>query len=481
MTAHPTSKQFNQNVKNALANKNLQVALNLPGGGLAARRTAASDKLPEFEKLCDAARDVRAHALANIDQYLEIYETNAITAGSKVHWAETADQACDIILKICAEASVDDRKAVVNKGKSMVSEEIGLNAVLEKNGHTVVETDLGEYIIQLRGEAPSHVIAPAAHVTKAEVEDEFRRKHAHLDADRQFPDPQSLVREARKVLREKYFDAAVGITGANMLIAETGQSVIVTNEGNGDLTQSLSRIHIVIASIDKITPTLDDASTIIRVLARSATGQQITAYTTFSKGPRRDGDPDGPEEYHVVILDNGRSQMIGGAFHDMLRCIRCGACMNHCPVYKAVGGHSYGWVYVGPMGAVLTPRFVGLEEGSNLPNASTFCGRCEAVCPVRIPLPKLMRRHRIEAHEKGLTRPVERYALGIWAFFAKRPRLYHFGTFVGMSLMTLIGRKKGRFAKLPLASGWTKHRDFTAPQGGTFQAQYAKKMRAKKK
>ena len=212
-----------------------------------------------------------------------------------------------------------------------------------------------------------------------------------------------MLAEARGVLREKFLAADVGITGANFLVAETGSSIIVTNEGNGDLTQTLPKAHIVLASIEKLVPTLEDAAQMLRVLARSATGQEMSVYTTVSTGPRRDADPDGPGEYHVVILDNGRSAMLGGEFRDMLRCIRCGACMNHCPVYHAVGGHAYGWVYPGPMGAVLTPSLIGLDKAGNLPNASTFCGRCEEVCPVRIPLPKLMRHWREREFERHLS------------------------------------------------------------------------------
>ena len=243
----------------------------------------------------------------------------------------------------------------MTKGKSMISEEIGINHHLEANGIAPVETDLGEYIIQLRNELPSHIIAPAVHLNATQVEEDFRRVHTHLDAKRDLSEPVQLLTEARAVLRERFLAADVGITGANFLVAETGTSIIVTNEGNGDLTQILPKTHIVLASIEKLVPTLEDVSQLLRVLARSATGQEMSVYTTFSTGPRRRDDADGPENYHVVILDNGRSAMLGTSFEEMLRCIRCGACMNHCPVYHAVGGHAYGWVYPGPMGAVLTP------------------------------------------------------------------------------------------------------------------------------
>ncbi|MDB5508689.1 MAG: iron-sulfur cluster-binding protein, partial [Hyphomicrobiales bacterium] len=257
---------------------------------------------------------------------------------------------------------------------------------------------------------------------------------------------------------------------ANFLIAETCTSIIVTNVGNGDLTQSLPKVHIVIASIEKIVPTLEDASQLLRVLGRSATGQDMSVYTTFSTGPRRPEDPDGPEHYHVVLLDNGRAAMLGGEFEDMLRCIRCGACMNHCPVYHAVGGHAYGWVYPGPMGAVLTPSLIGVDKGGHLPNASTFCGRCESVCPVKIPLPKLMRHWREREFERHLTPAAQRGGLALWAFFATRPAIYRPMTALGMKLMGFLGRRAGHFRWLPFAGGWTHTRDLPAPSGQTFQS-----------
>ena len=283
--------------------------------------------------------------------------------------------------------------------------------------------------------------------------------------------------EARALLREKFLAADVGITGANLLIAETGSSVIVTNEGNGDLTSTLPRMHIVIASIEKLVPTLEDASTILRLLARSATGQEITTYTSLFTGPRREGDPDGPTAYHVVLLDNGRSEMLGNEFADMLRCIRCGACLNHCPVYGAIGGHAYGSIYPGPMGAVLTPQLVGIDHARDLPNASSFCGRCEAVCPMEIPLPDMMRAWRERDYARGNPPRFERLMLKLWAFAAKRPRLYH--ALAGAMARYLARRAggRGRLSRLPLMQAWTEVRDLPAPQGKTFQQLYARSMR----
>ena len=468
MTAHPTSPYFKDNAHEALQDEQLQKALSNVRQGFIDKRAAVAAKLPEFEALRDSARDIKNHTLANLDLYLEAWENKVTDSGGHVHWARTAEEARQAIVDICRKAGAK----TVTKGKSMISEEINLNAAIEAAGMTPVETDLGEYIIQLRNEAPSHIIAPAVHLNATQVESDFRRVHTHLDPNRDLSEPVQLLTEARQVLREKFLAADVGITGANFLIAETGTSVIVTNEGNGDLTQILPKIHIVVASLEKLVPTLDDVSQILRVLARSATGQEMSVYTTFSTGPRRPGDVDGPEEYHVVVLDNGRSAMLGTSFQDMLRCIRCGACMNHCPVYHAVGGHAYGWVYPGPMGAVLSPSLIGVDKAGHLPNASTFCGRCESVCPVRIPLPKMMRHWREQEFERHLTPATVRSGLGLWAFFAKRPALYQFASNLGMKALAWLGRDKGKFASLPFAGGWTDYRDFPAPQGGTFQEQW---------
>jgi L-lactate dehydrogenase complex protein LldF len=469
---HLTSPAFKQNVRAALVDAHLQRALSHTNNFIEKRRLAA-DAMPEFEQLRDRAREIKAHTLKHLDLYLAEWERRVVASGGQVHWAETAEDARSIVLSLCR--SYDAR--TVTKGKTMIAEEIGLNEHLEANGVRPIETDLGEYIIQLRGEGPSHIIAPAIHVTKDQVEADFRRLHTHLDPNRDLSEPTTLLAEARAVLREAYLKADVGITGANFLVAETGSSIIVTNEGNGDLSQILPKAHIVLASIEKIVPTMEDAAALLRVLARSATGQDMSVYTTVSTGPRRPDDPDGPAAYHVVVLDNGRSAMLGTEFEEMLRCIRCGACMNHCPVYHAVGGHAYGWVYPGPMGAVLTPTLVGVDKAGHLPNASTFCGRCESVCPVRIPLPKLMRHWREREFERHLTPAVTRWGLGAWAFFVRRPWLYRLMTRAAAKTLGLIGRGRGRVAFLPFAGGWTRHRDMPAPEGTTFMAAWAKRRR----
>jgi L-lactate dehydrogenase complex protein LldF len=464
-----TSHNFEANARAGLANDNLQRALGLARAGFPLRRRLAVERLPEFEALREAGRAIKDHTLAHLDFYLELYESNVAASGGKVHWACTPEEARAAALQICRSVGAK----TVTKGKSMVAEEIGLNEYLEAHRISPVETDLGEYIIQLRHEPPSHIIAPAIHLVKEQVAETFRAEHRALDPARSLAEARQMCDEARAMLRPRFLAADVGITGANFLIAETGSSIIVTNEGNGDLTQTLPRVHIVMTSIEKVVPTLEDAATLLRLLARSATGQEFSSYTTISTGPRRPGDLDGPEQYHVILLDNGRSAMLGTEFQDMLRCIRCAACLNDCPVYAAVGGHAYGWVYPGPMGAVLTPSLIGIDEAGHLPNASTFCGRCESVCPVKIPLPKMMRHWREREYAKKLSPPVYRTALSLWAWAARRPALYRALAELAASALGWAGRYRGRFRSLPLADGWTAVRDMPAPEGRSFHSLWA--------
>ncbi|MCB9942147.1 MAG: iron-sulfur cluster-binding protein [Geminicoccaceae bacterium] len=465
------SLAFEASASEAMANETLQGSLRLLEQGWQKGRGRAAANLPEFEELRDIARDIKNHTLAHLDLYLEVFEERVIEAGGHVHWARDAEEARAIVLGICRDAGAQS----VTKSKSMIAEEIGLNEFIESNGIERVETDLGEYIIQLANEPPSHLVGPAIHKSMDDVRDLFQQHHGgeRIEA------PAALVGEARRILRRKYFEADIGITGANFLVAETGTAITVTNEGNAELTQGLPDTQIVVTSIEKMVPRLFDATTFLRLLARSATGQEFSAYTTLMTGPRRAGDLDGPRHFHVVLLDNGRSSMLGTAFQEMLRCIRCGACMNHCPVYLAAGGHAYGWVYVGPMGSVLTPQFIGIDKGYPLPNASTFCGRCESVCPVRIPLPKLMRHWREEQFDRKLMPPRARMGLALWAYVARRPRLYRLATGIVARVLGLLGRRDGSFSSLPFASGWTLSRDMPAPQGATFMSRYRKHRRRK--
>ncbi|MBL4693429.1 MAG: lactate utilization protein [Magnetovibrio sp.] len=411
-------------------------------------------RLPEYDDLRDRAKAIKAHTLDNLDTYLEQFEANVIKAGGKVHWARDDVEAAQIIVEICK--SVEAK--TVTKGKSMIAEEIGLNAQLRKNGIEPIETDLGEYIIQLRDEPPSHIIAPAFHISKEQVAETFLEHHVEQSPDRDLSEPTSLVHEARQELRQKFLNADVGITGANVLVAQTGTGLIVTNEGNGDLTQSLPRVHIALSSIEKVVPTLEDADTILRLLARTATGQEMSVYTTFFSGAKRAGDLDGPSQFHMVMLDNRRSELLGGPLHDVLSCIRCGACINHCPIYAKVSGHAYGWVYPGPIGSILTPHFVGVDEAHLLPNACTMCGRCEEVCPVRIPLPKLLRTWRGRAYDAGHPGGLHRLGLNVWAWLAVRPALYRLVVRPAVVILKWLGKMRPY--------------DLPSPQGSTFMDRY---------
>ncbi|MBI1384287.1 MAG: DUF3390 domain-containing protein [Rhizobiales bacterium] len=460
-----TSHRFKENAERALASSTLRVALDRTTTLLRTRRAAVVAAFPEFAEVRGTAARIKDHTIAHLDHYLEMFERNAIASGAKVHWARTPDEATDIIVRICRQAGARTATRV----KSMLGEEIGIGEALAAAGIERVETDLAEHIIQLAGDPPSHIVMPAMHKTHEEVAELFSRKH------RRAPDAldvASLVESARRELREKFLSADVGISGANFLIADTGSVVTVTNEGNGELTTTPPRVHIVNAGIEKLVPTVEHATVLLRLLSRSAIGTEFTQYTTFYNGPRRESDRDGPREMHIVLVDNRRTDMLAGFLRPMLRCIRCGACMNHCPVYGAVGGHAYGAVYPGPMGAILTPAMSNLAVAGDLPNACTLNGRCREVCPVDIPLPDLMRRLREEQWSRGLTPRVVRSGLGLWGTLARRPGLYRLATRLAVFSLRLVGWRAGRIGAFPLAGGWTRHRDLPSPQRGTFMDQY---------
>ncbi|MCC5857357.1 MAG: iron-sulfur cluster-binding protein [Ectothiorhodospiraceae bacterium] len=469
-------ERFRSQAQAALRDPTLQQALSRARSGFIDKRRKGIHDIADFEALRERGRRIRDLALSQLDHHLEQLESAVRAAGGQVHWAENDAQAREIILGLCRQADAQR----VTKSKSMVGEEIAINPALEAAGLDVVETDLGEYIIQLAQEPPSHIIAPAVHKTRQQISELFDTHHHQGALKARLREIPELVNEAREVLRDKFLSADVGITGANFLVAETGSIVLVTNEGNADLTHTLPRMHIAVAGIDKVVPTLDDATTLLRLLGRSATGQAMSCYTTFVTGPRRADDPDGPGEFHLVLLDNGRSRMLAGPYREMLRCIRCGACMNHCPVYSAIGGHAYGWVYPGPMGSVLTPLFRGLENTRDLPNACTLNGRCASVCPVKIPLPDLLRQLRAEQFRRNITDSRTRWGLRLWGALARRPALYALSTGLAGRLLRLLGGKRGRIRRLPLAGGWTASRDFPAPQGPGFRQQWKKRQTERK-
>ena len=460
-----TSMHFRETAGAKLSNPNLQAALKkLQGNFVRGRADRVAELGGNYEEIRSAAAAIRQRALDHLDLYLAEFERNAVARGATVHWAETREDVNRIVCEIARRHGV--KKAV--KSKSMVTEECALNDALEAAGVEVVETDLGEYILQLAKEPPSHIVAPVVHKTRDEVSDLFVEKHGTARKT----DIAALTREARERLRGQFLSADMGISGANFVVAETGSTLIVTNEGNGRMVTTLPRVHVAITGIEKVVPTLEDVATLMRLLPPHGTGQTISNYISVTTGAKGGDDADGPEHFHVILMDAGRTGLIGGELQEMLRCIRCGACMNHCPVYQSVGGHAYGWVYPGPMGSVLTPSYVGLENALDLPNAATFCNQCGVVCPVKIPLPDLMRKLRERQFERRLKPWTERAALATWSWAARRPAVYAMMTALGARVLAMMGGAGKSIRHLPFGGGWTAQRDLPAPQGRTFRELY---------
>ncbi|MCB8967829.1 MAG: iron-sulfur cluster-binding protein [Ardenticatenaceae bacterium] len=396
-----TTAQFRERATIALEDVRLQQALDGATGRFATARQAALAAIPWADELRDHFKAIRAATLANLAEHLQTFERQATAVGTHVHWAQDGAEACAIVTEIAQRHGV----TLATKSKSMATEEIHLNAALAKAGVRPVETDLGEWIIQLAEEPPSHIIAPAIHKTKEQVAELFERESGRPQSAADIP---ALTAEARRMLREQFLAAGMGISGGNLAVAETGSVVLVTNEGNGRMVTTAPRVHVAIIGIEKIAPTWDDAAVWLSLLARSATGQPMSIYTTVITGPKRtaalDGlpDPDGPEEVHVVLLDNGRSPLVGSKYEEVLQCIRCGACLNVCPVYREAGGHAYGSPYSGPIGAVISPLLFGLDKYPALPHASSLCGACQDVCPARIDLPRMLLELRADLVTQGI-------------------------------------------------------------------------------
>jgi L-lactate dehydrogenase complex protein LldF len=463
------SMHFKQRVGQKLADQRLQQNLKKLATKFVTGRANAILELDDFEGTRDAAVKSRMRAIENLDVWLETFEAEATRRGAIVLYAESAEDASRLVVEIAKKYDV--KKAT--KSKSMVSEEMALNQALEAAGVQVVETDLGEYILQINNnEAPSHIIAPVVHKDKEEISELFARVHHRP----RLTDIPAMTREAREMLRPHFMSADMGITGGNFIIAETGSVAIVTNEGNEGMCTILPpKVHVVVTGIEKVLPTLEDLATVMRLLPRSATGQSISNYFSLLTGPKGKGEQDGPEHMYFVLIDAGRTKLIGTEFQDMLRCIRCGACMNHCPVYQKIGGHAYGWVYPGPMGSVLTPSYIGIENALDLPQASTLCGECQVVCPVKIPLPDLLRKLREQQFERNLRPRVEYFGFAVWAFFARRPALYRLVTSLGVRVLKLMGGSKKSISKLPFVDGWSNMRDMPAPPGKTFRELYKRR------
>ena len=462
----PQSRSFHRNSEKALADAPLQAAISRTTGKFVGARATSVDAFAGFEFARHEGSRIKGETLDRLDRYLALFIAEVEKRGAVVHVARDGAAAREIAVAIAQQEGI--RLAV--KSKSMVAEEVDLNSALEAAGVEVVESDLGEFIIQLAGEPPSHIIAPAVHKTREQVSRLFEQKLGEPYTDR-IPE---LVRIARRHLRGKFLAAGMGISGANFLCADTGSIVLVTNEANGRMGTILPRVHLVVASIEKVIPRLADLPVFLRLLPRSATGQAISTYVSVLTGTRRPGDAEGPETLHILLVDNGRTGILRGKYREILKCIRCGACLNICPVYQSVGGHAYGWVYPGPMGSVLTPLITGLAEGAPLPNASTLCGACAEVCPVKIPLPELLVELRADEREQGLKNPAE--VLGMKGYAAVMSRAGILEALERMiGVLSQVFFKEGKVPWLPFKlSGWTGKRDFPAPAPQPFRRLWKK-------
>ncbi|MBN1563982.1 MAG: iron-sulfur cluster-binding protein, partial [Anaerolineae bacterium] len=420
---------FRADAKAALANPHLQSALAGATNNFRTGRLTRLAELPDPDALRDQLKTIRSSTLANLAAYLEQFERNAQAAGSIVHWARDGAEAQQIVIEIARQHGA----AMAVKAKSMATEEIHLGPALEKAGIAPIETDLGEYIVQIAGEPPSHLVGPALHKTRQQIAELFSAQVGReLDPD----DISTLVGEARTLLRDKFLEAGVGISGANIGVAETGSLVLVTNEGNGRMVTSLPPVHIAVVGIEKICPTWGDAAVWLSLLARSATGQQLSVYTNAITGPARADDPDGPQEVHIILLDNGRSKLIGTQYEEVLQCIRCGSCLNACPVYQNVGGHTYNHPYSGPIGAVLVPLLNSLEDYEALPHASSLCNACLEVCPSRIDLPRMLLELRAEEAKTDVIPLPEQVIEKSIAWLLGHRRLWNFALDMGRIFQT---------------------------------------------
>ena len=459
------SMHFKARAKEGLADARLQQNLKKLSTKFVSARAAAMQAI-DFPATRAELKTRRNRALEHLDVWLETFEREAARRGTTVLYAETTRDAAQLVADI---ARKHDVKKVI-KTKSMVSEEMQLNAVLGQMGVQSIETDLGEYILQINdNEPPSHIIAPVVHKDKEQIADLFATTHGRARLT-EIPD---MTREAREVLRPHFLSADMGVTGGNFVIAETGSVALVTNEGNEGMCTVMPRVHVAVTGIEKVLPTLEDLALAMRLLPRSATGQAMANYFSLLTGPRGAGELGGPEHMYVILVDGGRTGLIGGAFQEMLRCIRCGACMNHCPVYQKVGGHAYGWVYPGPMGSVLTPSYVGLDKALDLPQAATLCGECNSVCPVGIPISDLLRKLREKQVERGLRPAAEWAGLATWGFLAMHPALYALVTKCAVRILERMGGSRRSLAHLPFGRGWTATREMPAPVGRTFRELYA--------
>ncbi len=463
--------QQDENIRSTVADAKIQRAVYSATARLKEKRSevVSAEALPEYQELRTQANLIKKHTLENLDHYLEEFEKNLTANGGKLIWARDGKEVADFILTLAKERGV---KMLV-KSKSMTTEEIHLNDHLEHHGIDPVETDLGEYIIQLAHDRPYHIVAPAVHMTRQDVADVLE-KNLNLPREEE-PEKQAMI--ARHTLREKFLAAGIGISGGNFLVADSGAVTIIENEGNARLTTSAPKIHIAVVGIEKMIPRAQDLAVFLKLLGRSGTGQLLTVYTSFLSGPRRAGDADGPEEFYVVLMDNGRTRLLADAEkRQSLYCIRCGACLNACPVYRKIGGHNYPGAYSGPIGAIITPQYHGIKENPWLPFASSLCGACAEVCPVKIDIPKILlelRKEVVESRANDSDSFTERKAFQMYAWMMRRPKLF-----------ALAGRIGAKFAGLPGLTSfgpmakWAKTRDVPMPAAKSFRDQWRDRKKA---
>jgi L-lactate dehydrogenase complex protein LldF len=465
----PPATPLRERAGQALQDTFLHEALTIATTKFIGLRREAFGEFPEGEALRDRARAIKEATLQHLDQHLERLIDNVERRGGQVHYATTPEDACRTVLDIAKRTGA--RLAV--KSKSMATEEIHLNTALQAAGITPLETDLGEYIIQLAHERPSHIIAPAIHKTKGQVAELFARE---LGRETE-PDPEVLTRIARAELREKFLIADMGISGANFGVADTGTIVLVTNEGNGRMVTSLPRVHVAVMGVEKVIPSMTDLAVFLAILAKSATGQKLSVYTSLVNGPRRGGELEGPEEFHLVLLDNGRIGQVAGPLREALSCLRCGACLNVCPVYRQIGGHAYGYTYPGPIGILLTAMLNGPASVKDLAHASSLCGACAEACPVRIDIPRMLIELRRSVVERRIAPWPERLVFGVFGRLLRRPALYRLVARAGRVLQRPFVRR-GAIRRLPLFFGdWTRTRDLPPIAARTFQERWAQLAR----
>jgi L-lactate dehydrogenase complex protein LldF len=470
-----STDNFKDRVDQGIHNDFMRGAVAGAQDGMGVKRKREVDELGNWEEWRNHGEEIRQHVLENLDYYLEQLSENVSKRGGHVFFAQTAEEAREYIKGVVKKKNAQK----IVKSKSMVTEEISLNSVLEQEGCDVVETDLGEYILQIDDhDPPSHIVVPALHKNKEQIRDVFAKKLGYKGTSK----PEELAACAREVLRKEYLAADIGITGCNFAVAETGSFSLVTNEGNADLVTTLPKTQITVMGMERIVPTFEEMEVLVSMLTRSAVGQKLTSYITVLTGPREELDVDGPEEFHLVIVDNGRSDILGGDFQSVLQCIRCGACINVCPVYRHIGGHSYGSIYPGPIGAVLTPLLGGYEEYKELPYASSLCGACTEVCPVKIPLHELLLKHRQIIVEKEGKAPIaEKLLMKAFGLGAASPALYKIGSKMAPAAMNPFTHGDKISNGPGPMKAWTDIRDFPAPNKERFRDWFKNREKGGKK